>query len=243
MSRSNNTEIINPANRWFEWSGNKGNLKYYDKDAKINVEVSLPFTFIVLDQLATVKGWHDPSDSGIYSNEVKDTTKDPIVVKAFKGGVIAEGFYRDIKDKVKSNGGHFVANIYIAYKDKDIFYIGSIQFKGAALNSWADFSKRNRKDIMQKAVVIEGFETGQKGSVKYTTPKFGLKEISAGTQEVAIDLDKELQEYLTLYLQRKPVSEQIENKSTSEQSAGDLSVGEPSQETPWQNELNDDLPF
>lgn len=209
MSRSNNTELVNPSVRWFEWSGSKGIVEYYDKTEEKKVEVSLPFTFIVLDQLATVKGWHDPSESGIYSNEVRDTTKQPLVVKSFKGGLIADGFYRDIKDRVKANGGHFVSNIYIAFKDKDVFYIGSIQFKGAALNSWAEFRNKNRKEIMSKAVTIIGTDTGQKGSITFLNPVFGLKDISDNTNNIAIDLDKELQDYLNKYLEKIPVKEQI----------------------------------
>lgn len=234
MSRSNNTELVNPSVRWFEWSGSKGIVEYYDKTEEKKVEVSLPFTFIVLDQLATVKGWHDPSESGIYSNEVRDTTKQPLVVKSFKGGLIADGFYRDIKDRVKANGGHFVSNIYIAFKDKDVFYIGSIQFKGAALNSWAEFRNKNRKEIMSKAVTIIGTDTGQKGSITFLNPVFGLKDISDNTNNIAIDLDKELQDYLNKYLEKIPVKEQI-----AEQTNEANPIGGSSNIT----DEEDDLPF
>jgi hypothetical protein len=57
-------------------------IRYYDKEAKKNVDVGADFTFILLDQLASVRGWHDDSNSGIYSNEVKDTTQEALVVKA-----------------------------------------------------------------------------------------------------------------------------------------------------------------
>ena len=114
MSRSNPQEhLSNPAVRWFEWNGEKGVIRFYDKDAKTNVDVPLPFTFLLLDQLATVRGWHDASASGIYANEVRDTTKDTLVVKSFKGGTIAEGLYKDIKADVNEprvtakTSGHF----------------------------------------------------------------------------------------------------------------------------------------
>ena len=111
MSRSNPSENSNPnpAVRWFEWNGEKGLIRYYDKDAKQNVDVALPFTFLLLDQLGSVRGWHDASESGIYSNEVKDTRQDVLIVKAYKGGVLAEGIYKDIKDRVNNQGGQLVA--------------------------------------------------------------------------------------------------------------------------------------
>ena len=31
MSRSNNTELINPAKRFYEWNGDKGGFRYFDK--------------------------------------------------------------------------------------------------------------------------------------------------------------------------------------------------------------------
>lgn len=87
MSRSNPTDgIKNPATRWFEWAGgDEGGIKHYDKEAKADVKVALPFTFLLLDELSTVKGWHEPSESGIYANEVRDTRQDALVVRAFKG--------------------------------------------------------------------------------------------------------------------------------------------------------------
>ena len=121
MSRSNPHEngLTNPAVRWYEWNGEHGTVRYYDKDAKQNVEVGSDFTFMLLDQLGSVRGWHDASESGIYSNEVKDTRQEVLVVKSFKGGVLAEGIYKDIKDRINTLGGQFVANCYIAFKGTD----------------------------------------------------------------------------------------------------------------------------
>ena len=109
MSRSNPIEQTkNPCTRWHEWAGgdNGGMFGYYDKEKKAMVEVAGKFTFIVLDELSCVKGWHDASDSGISSNEVRDTKSEPLVVKAFKGGVLAEGLYAQIRDRIKIGRAH-----------------------------------------------------------------------------------------------------------------------------------------
>lgn len=203
MSLSNPQERSqNPSTRWFDWNGEKGSISYYDKEKKETIAVPLPFTFILLDELATVRGWDDMSKSGIYSNEVKDTRTDILVVKAFKGGTIAEGIYRDIKDKVNSAGGSYSANCYIAFKNGDGLKIGAIRFKGAALGAWMEFKKGNGRAMIEKAVSIEGSVEGKKGRVIFHVPKFSLMQISNETMSAAVDLDKELQEFLKSYLSR-----------------------------------------
>lgn len=204
MSRSNpNINAPNPAVRWFEWNGEHGKVRYYDKDAKQNVDVPLPFTFLLLDELASVRGWHDASESGIYSNEVRDTRTDIMVVKAFKGGTLAEGLYKDIKDRINTLGGSFVANCYIAFKDGDALKIGSLRFKGSALGSWMEFRKACRAALYDSAVEISGFTEGKKGRIVYRVPDFRTKSVSDETNQIATDLDKELQAFLKAYFARK----------------------------------------
>jgi hypothetical protein len=203
VSRSNPANNKpNPSTRWFEWNGEQGTVRYYDKQAKQNVDVGQEFTFVLLDELGAVGGWHEASQSGIYSNEVRDTRQDVLLVKSFKGGTLAEGLYKAIKDKVAVAGGQFVANCYIAFKGDDGFAIGSIKFKGAALSSWMDFRKANRAQLYKKAIQIIGSTEGKKGRVTYRMPTFRLNDLSDATNDVAIGLDRELQEFLSSYLAR-----------------------------------------
>lgn len=218
MSRSqpdNSTQ--NPTTRWLDWDGANGTVRYYDKEQKKNIDVGSDITFIVLDQLATVKGWHDSSESGIFANEVKDTRAETMLVRAFKAKQpIAEGFYKDIKDHVAAAGGYFTTNLYIAFREgTDALKLGSIQFKGAALRSWMDFSKANRKAIYEKAVRIKGFTEGKKGKIVFRMPKFEIKDISDETNDQAVDLDKTLQEFLAGYFKRTR-SQQVESHTTDE---------------------------
>lgn len=206
MSRSNPTENNpNPSSKFFEWSGNNGVVRYYDKAQKKNIDMADGFTFILLDQLATVKGWHDSSDSGIYANEVKDIRQHSLTVKAFKGGIIAEGFYSTIKDRVIAAGGHYVANLYIALKEEGKLVLAAIQFKGAALSEWMEFLKANRKAVNdEKAVTIKGFVEKKKGATHFRVPVFYLKEISPETNAAATKIDADvLQPYLKSYFSRQ----------------------------------------
>lgn len=218
MSRSNPTETSsNPCTRWFEWAGGAdgGFVRYYNKDAAESVNVGEKFTFMLLDELASVKGWHDPSDSGIYSNEVRDTRQDVLVVKSFKGGELAAGLYAQIRDRVGNLGGHFHASCYIAYKDGEGYKLGNLGFKGAALMAWMEFKKKaGRKDgrpaYYVDAVRIHGHEEGQKGRVVYRIPRFALAAVSEDANAEAATLDQDLQSFLSEYLKRTRV-DQAEN--------------------------------
>lgn len=202
MSRSNPTEngTPNPAVRWFEWNGEAGTVRYYDKEQKKNVDVGSDFKFLLLDQLGSVRGWHDASDSGIYSNEVKDTRADVLLVKSFKGGTLAEGLYKDIKDRVTAVGGQFVANCYIAFKHEGGLAIGSLRLKGSSLGAWMEFTKANRADLYKKAIRIHGFTEGKKGKIIFRVPILHLVETSPETNAAAEALDSTLQAFLEVYL-------------------------------------------
>lgn len=204
MSRSNPNEnsTPNPSTRWFEWNGETGAVRYYDKDDKKNVEVGADFTFMLLDELGGVGGWHDASESAIYSNEVRDTRQDTLIVKAFKGGTLVEGLYKDIKDKANTLGGQFVSNCYIAYKRDGALAIGSLRFKGATLGAWMEFRKAHRGELYAKAVRIHGFTEGKKGRIVFRVPIFEIADLSPQTNSEALALDATLQDFLKAYLKR-----------------------------------------
>jgi len=218
MSRSNPTDNSpNPTTRWFEWDGGNGGVRYYDKEAKKNVEVG-DFTFILLDEMSTVKGWHDPSDSGIYSNEVRDTKQETLLVKSFKGGVLGEGLYAQIRDRITAIGGKYSSSCYIAYKDDTgKLALGNIQLNGAVLNLWVDFKKaspssmvngKSVKDLYTKAIRISGKVAKKKGRVDFVVPeKFAFVPISPQANAEANELDKQLQSFLTAYLSRTKVEQ------------------------------------
>jgi hypothetical protein len=215
MSRSNpQQQLTHPSRCWFEVNGETGQIFHYDREQKKKINHDLSFVFILLDELSVIKGWHEASESGITSNEVRDTRQEVFVVKAFKGGIIASGHYNFIKDKVAAQGGSYHSNLYIAFKDTDgTLAIGSLMLRGAALSAWFEFRKKNRSNTVEvagkkvsvlyaKAICIKSFSEGKKGSIKFKYPDFSLSEIKPETNEQAIALDRELQEFLTAYLQR-----------------------------------------
>ena len=213
MSRSNTTENArNPSTRWFEWHGSKGQINYWDKEAQKKVFLGLPFTFLVLDELATVRGFHEPSNSGVFANEVRDTRQDTLLVRAYEGGELASGLYATIRDRVKAQGGYFQASCYIGYKDGDALRIGNLGFNGAALSAWTEFKKqcpdktnasgKRVRGFYVDAVSIVGAEERVKGATHYKIPCFALKAVGAETNDQAVKLDAELQEFFKDYFSR-----------------------------------------
>lgn len=199
MSLSNNTDLKSPANRYFEWSSTDKAVKWYDKEAKENVLVELPFTFIVLDMLSTVKGFSDADGGGIWSNEVRDTRKDILTVRT-KRGIKAQGTYQDVKGSVE--GARYCRSVYIAYRNDDgELTIGNFQMHGTANAEWIEFGKQTK--VYGTAIQVIGSEERKKGSNKFHAPVFATVSASDETIAQAVELDKELQVYLKAYLNRE----------------------------------------
>lgn len=218
MSRSNNTELTNPATRFFEWSGGQGVVKYWDKtkgEKGENVSLPLPFKFIVLDTLSTIVGFDNQSDSGYWSNEVRDTTTEILVVHN-KKGVQARGVYQDIKASGDITGSKYAQSVYIAYLDGKTMKLGNIKFFGSALSPWIEFRKKNK--VFEIAISIGDKEAKKNGSNDYFEPVFKANEIKPETDEVATKLDAELQEYLEKYLKnaRQKADETVAETTSTE---------------------------
>jgi len=197
MSRSN-PQLTNPAKRYFKWSGSTGELSYYDKEKKEDFVVHLPFRFLVLDQLATITGFSEPDQSSYWSNEVRSVAREEFSVRTSKGNK-QSGFYRDLTD-VRSKGAKYTKSIYIAYHQsgEDGWVIGNLKASGAALTAWIEFSK---ECIVENGkIVLTGSTEATKGSNTYRIPTFEYFASDAEEDGIAIDLDKELQIYLSQYL-------------------------------------------
>ena len=213
MSRSENNTNPNPCTKWFEWSGSTGTLGYYDKERGEKVAIELPFTFLVLDQLATVTGWSDDAQSGIWSNEIRNTKTDVLTVRT-KSGIATKGLYEDVKNL---NGARYAKSIYIAYYDENKeLQLGNLKASGACLSAWIEYCKG--KDVYKGAVTLEGGVQAKKGRTVYFSPSFALKaDVSDATDQKAKQLDRALQDYLAKYLHSG--TEEVEQYEDDNQSS------------------------
>ena len=188
----------NPASKFIDWKSNEKCFSYYEKEEAKNVLIPLPFTFLVLDELHTIKGWNDATSSSIYSNEVKFISKEVMTVKPFKGNEIAKGIYKDIKEKIVAAGGHYTKSIYIMLEDGTL---ANIQLKGSAVQKWGDFSQKTKNRFADEWVTVANVEEGKKGSVKFTTPLFSFqKSLTAEESNLADTAFNTLETYLKAYL-------------------------------------------
>ena len=207
---SNRTQVFaggskNPATKFLEWKSDQKGFSYYDKGLAKNVEVSLPFKFVFLDELSTVKGWNDASSSGIFANEVKYLSKEPMTVKAFKGGEIAKGLYNEIKERVKNAGGHYSKSVYIMLEDGSL---ANIQLKGSATQQWGEFVKANRQSITRTWINVASATENKKGKVVFSIPNFtigaDIEDLDARDADAKFD---ELEAYLKTYLAKVDVED------------------------------------
>src|SRR6185312_14717997 len=102
-------------------------------------------------------------------NAVRNTRTQQLVVRS-KEGVIARGFYEDIKGK---DGIKFQQLLYIAFYDEDKnLQIGCLKLTGAGLGAWFDFKKIHR-DIYDGAISITGRgEKEKNGATVFYRPVF-----------------------------------------------------------------------
>ena len=201
--------IQSPVKKYLSWSSNEKCFTYWDKEAKENKKLSLPVKFIHYDEFATIKGWHDPSSSGIYSNEVKSTKTEKLVVRTFNNKILADGLYQDIKPSVNSAGGDYHVSLYAEMNGEII----NISLKGAALGTWSNFSKDHRKFFLGSYINVIGAQDEKKGSVKYSVPVFQVGDKIEDS--VSQNSDKNYDELVSYFKARKASG----NSSTDEVSA------------------------
>jgi len=199
MSRSQPT-ATNPATRFFQWKGGEGKLEFYDKEQAKRINVPLPFEFLVLDELATITGFCEPDESGYWSNEVRSVAKEELTVRTAKG-TKQVGLYKDLAD-VRSKGAKYAKSIYIVYKTKEGYEIGNIKASGAALTAWIEFG--NKYVVQNGKVTLTGAEEAKKGTNTYWTPVFEYSSATKEEDAEAINLDVDLQVYLSQYLAARP---------------------------------------
>lgn len=193
-----NPRTQSPVRKYFRVKAGTGSVVNYDKGLGKELEAQLPFRFIVLDVLSTVGGFHEPSNSGIWGNEVRSVTKDVLRVRN-GSGVLIEGVYPDIKDRLRGFGGKFANSVYIAYQERGEWTLGNINFVGASLSEWFDFSKARRLDA-DPGVAITGFSERKKGRTEYFVPEFQGWDVSSADVTVAAELDRALQTHLNASL-------------------------------------------
>lgn len=231
MSRKSEfqTESPNPAVRFLEWKSNDKQWAYYDKEKGHNVFIDLP-KFLTLKELHTVKGFHDPSQSGIFSNEVQYVGSEVLNVRSFKGGDVAKGIYKNIKADILSAGGHYTKSIYVMVESGEIW---NLSLKGSVVSEWSDFTQKTRSRLADEWVDVKEISERKKGAVNYSVPIFQFNNsLSDNDAKIADDAYKILKEYFDNYFNKEVEELEIDKVKIVNDLLDELPQDEP-----------DDLPF
>lgn len=190
-------QLQNPAKKFIEWKSDNGSFSYYDKDTQNNETLPLPVYFVVLDELSTISGFCEKHKSSIYSNEVRSTVRDPLLVKTFKGGERIAGMYDAIKGSIKELGGKYTKSVYAMLIAEGMEpELVNFKFRGAAFSAWLD----KKINTTQYVICVNDFHKEKKGATTYNVPVFSPIKITPELTQAAIDMDISLQEYLKDYL-------------------------------------------
>lgn len=174
MSRSTNNSsksAKSPVKYWINFKGNNGTYTFWNGTENVSLD---KLELVLLDTRGCITGWHDATNSRIWSNVVEKVSEE-LNVRA-KGVEIAKGVYADIKDAVKDAGGNFTTNIYALAKFAgDTYELCCFQVDKSGLKEWSEFVTNNkRSDLYDKVLVCTKGDQQKKGSVKYFSPKFEL---------------------------------------------------------------------
>lgn len=204
MSFSTTTQktiVPSIVNQKFSWQSKNNTLVSYDIEKKEKTEIKQQ-RFFVLDILTCISGFNEEYDSGIYSNEITDITKEELVVfttdktnnKKIK---LAEGLYNDIKDPLKYKYAKSIYALLLNSKNEITEGIPiNLLLSGATLSEFIN------KKITCGSVFEISTNTNElkKGSNKYFLPTYTIipsDVISENVIEQAKIIDEALQSNFT----------------------------------------------
>lgn len=191
--RGNETNTVkSPAERYFEWSSKEKSFKYWNGEKNVNVK--LPFTFMVLDQRTAIGGFNPNKNTGNHSNEIEDLRSEKLTVWSGKEKVLDNKLYEEFsKEMFASFGGKFQKNVYIAFKEGKEYKIGVINFVGSSVGAWIEHSKDNK--VMEGAVTVGSSKEQKKMGNTFNTPVFEKTTTTEAAEKAVMDLIPGLKEY------------------------------------------------
>jgi hypothetical protein len=214
MSRS--VELVsNPAVITLKWKNEKFDKKsktvtqecgwyYWDKSLNEgeggNVHVPMPLVFNWLESAQSFTGWHKTLEKGVYSNEIL-TSQEAVkkyglqkLVAKVGNDVIAEGFYKDIKETVNGVGGKFCIPVYASMELNGEYQIVRFLMTGSAGGAWMEFNKPNLNRT-KTIVCYDKKEVTMPTGSTYEMPVFKYVAATEEQDEKANELVKEVDAY------------------------------------------------
>lgn len=196
--------LSNPTQMWLSYKAGYGQFFYYDKEKKENISLGEKLEIVVLDVLATARGWSEELKTNIIGTEVRNPAEEEIELNIFnknkdgkyKPQTIDSGIY-----KTHLKGKHpvdYTLSIYgtILFEGKPILV--NLQLKTTAVASFYD-AKVNPLDEM--LITLQKGRLEKKGASKWheleVTKNASMDENLYNTSQQHYI---ELQDYLDQYL-------------------------------------------
>lgn len=212
-------QVSNPVKKYISWDSDNKCFKHYDKELKKNISIPLPAKFTYLKQMATIRGFSEKDNSGMYSNEVTmyDLKTKELNVRTFNGKSIVSGKYSDIKDSVKSAGGKFAVNLYAVLNGELV----CLTLFGSSFSSWYDFTASKNFNATTQYIEVNSAVEKKKGKTDYSEPVFTSGDaISDKDGKIGDDLYDALHKYFEVRdasSESTSVQEEVAQESRTEQ--------------------------
>lgn len=177
--------VTSPVKKYILWDSDNKCFRFWDKEAKKNELIKLPFKLIYLTQRATIKGFNKATNSGIYSNEINffDLKKEELDVRTFGKKHIAKGVYSNIKGEIDSAGGRFATSLY-AFVDGEVV---NVTLVGASYSAWYDFNNNFKNQFNSNYISVESTIEKKKGRTTYFEPVFTIGDAIKGKASLESD--------------------------------------------------------
>jgi hypothetical protein len=229
--------LPNPAVRYYDFKGKSDAFKYYDKEAQTEKSV-MPLSVALITIRNEVSGYHKRTKSGIWSTSISEygVGKEPLKVFSQKpdknnNTALGNGIWKEIKEQVKGQGGHFTRVLY-AYE----FGVGivKVNLTGTAMEAFGDFVKGLKNKEEQYDCFIEVKSTTKKDEEDdYSIPVFTIGKKLTEKQEKDVDLAyTQMKEYFASKSESAPESAVGNEYDTDDVLEGTVTITD-----------GDDLPF
>ena len=209
MSLSNQqASLDNPIKFHAEWKGGNGEWRLYNFQTEEVSFTKKNFSVLILDEYIGVRGYDSTAESGIISNNIKNSAG-VVTVRNKKNMQLDEGPYSEVKLRMKSYGGKYAKVLYgvllVKGKPTDLIVIDVV---GSASQEYMDKFKPMKSYNSVGMVITFGAnpEQQKKGATKYYIPTMEFErsvDDAVKAECVTIDSDT-LQPYLAQFSTDSP---------------------------------------
>ena len=208
-----------PITQYIKYKGSTGEIQIYKKKTgEIETRTAKGFEFYILNGCACVKGYSQKHEAGIHSNDVAHPGEQELDVRVGSES-LGKGFWRDIKDSVKSKGAKYCQSYFGLYKGE----LSRFDVYGSGLGNLFNLSHPDKIQIAE--IVSDKF-----GSVTFYRPVYEDVPFTKEDRDKGREFDSELNQWLHKRVNNQPTDLNQKNTKTHEE----MDIDEVS---------SDDLPF